>query len=221
MKNKTIYLSHTLSEETVGYGGKREFRATQTLSISKGNSCNQSEWQFSNHIGTHIDAPFHFSNQGLTLDQYPADFWIFNSPQLCVLDVAASEIIGVGSWCEEITPQTDLLLLKTGFEAKRESQDYWAHNPGLSPELGKWLRQHRLNLRLVGLDFISVTSYDHRPLGKIAHHAFLHESNPGRPLLVVEDMKLSELAGNPNRVLIAPLRVKSSDGGPVTVLAEL
>ena len=221
MKNNIQYLSHILSEETSGFGGKKEFHTKRTQSIANGNSCNQSEWQFNNHIGTHIDAPFHFSNQGLTLDQFDAGFWVFTKPQLCVLNVAASEIINVGPWCESVSLETDLLLIKTGFEAKRGSDDYWAHNPGFAPELGAWLRQNRPNLRLVGLDFISITSYDHRPLGKIAHHAFLHEENPGKPLLVVEDMHLAELDSSPSKVVVAPLRVKAADGGPVTVIAEI
>jgi arylformamidase len=219
--SKYIFLSHVLSNETVGYGGKKDFRSKRTLSIREGNSCNQSEWQLNNHIGTHVDAPFHFSDQGLTLDQFAADFWSFTNPQLCTLKTEASCIIDVGPWCDSISVQTDLLLLKTGFEEKRDTEDYWAHNPGLAPELGTWLRTHRPRLRMVGLDFISVTSYDHRPLGKVAHHAFLHEQNPGRPLMVIEDMHLSELHTNPVRVTVAPVRVKEADGGPVTVIAEI
>jgi arylformamidase len=216
-----IYLSHLLSEETQGYGGKADFKSFQTKSIAKGDSCNQSEWHFNNHIGTHIDAPFHFSSRGKTLDQYPAEFWIFQRPQLLEVKTAASEIMTVGNWCNEISTETDLLMLRTGFEKYRGLENYWAHNPGLSPELGLWLREKRPSIRVLGLDFMSITSFENRPLGKLAHQAFLHESKPGNPLLVIEDMHLSELKLSPKKIVVSPMRVKNADGGPVTVVAEI
>jgi kynurenine formamidase len=221
MGSKMVFLSHSLSNETIGYGGQRLFHAKTVQSISEGQSCNRSEWQLSNHIGTHIDAPFHFSKNGATLDQYEAAFWIFNNPQLCVIPTDASVIIDVGEWCDRIAMDADLLLLKTGFEKHRNSETYWAHNPGLAPALGAWLRKFRPQIRVVGMDFISLTSYDHRSLGRVAHHSFLHEENPGRPVLIVEDMHLADLTVSPRKVVIAPILVKSSDGAPVTVIAEV
>lgn len=221
MNSSFIFLSHTLSSNTPGYGGKKDFTSRSVKSIRDGGSCNQSEWQFNNHIGTHIDAPFHFSDLGKTLDQYPAQFWIFHHPQLILIRAEASQIIEPNIWCDSIATDTDLLLLKTDFEQWREDEKYWAHNPGLSPDLGLWLRKNRPQLKIVGLDFISITSYDHRPLGKAAHQAFLHESYPGTPLLVIEDMHLRELKTNPRKVIVSPLRVEKADGSPVTVMAEI
>lgn len=221
MNVKYQFLSHILANETVGYGGKKEFQTIRTLSIEKGDSCNQSEWKLCNHIGTHVDAAFHFSNNGKTIDQLPASFWIFNHVCLVDIPVENSKIIEVGSWVESIPINTELLILKTGFEKHRDTENYWAHNPGLSPELGVWLRKNRLQLRAIGFDFISITSYDNRPLGKVAHKAFLHEENVGNPILAIEDMHLINLIANPKRVIISPLRVLESDGSPVTVFAEL
>lgn len=220
MQTKCIFLSHTLSERTPGYGGKKEFALKKTKSLVDGNSCNQSQWQLSNHIGTHIDAPLHFSQNGKSLDQYPAEFWIFNKPELCHVPTQSSQLIDVSSWCEKIPVNADLLLIKTDFEKFRTSDVYWSHNPGLTPQLGTWLREHRPRLRAVGFDFISLTSYAHRAIGKEAHHAFLHEDHSGSPVLIIEDMRLSELIENPVRVIVAPLIVEKSDGSPVTVIAE-
>lgn len=220
-ENKVVFLSHPISNETIGYGGKKDFHSRAVLSMENGDSCNQSEWSFNNHVGTHIDAPFHFSTTGKTLDQFPASFWIFNHPQLIDLPTDPSVVIDYGPWMESILQETDLLLLRTGFESHRNSENFWAHNPGLSPELGLWLRQNRPTIRVIGLDLMSVTSYDHRALGKKAHNAFLHEAHPGNPLLVIEDMHLAELVSSPKRVTVSPLIVKNADGSPVTVIAEL
>ena len=218
---RTVFLSHPLSPETVGYGGKKTFQTSSTLSMQKGDSCNQSEWHLSNHIGTHIDVPFHFSNSGKKLDSYSADFWIFSTPYLVHLPASASVIIEKNSWSDLIPKTSDLLLIKTDFEKFRDSEDYWAHNPGLSPALGLWLREHRPAIRAIGFDFMSITSYDHRALGKQAHHAFLHEQNVGTPIVAIEDMHLAYLTTQPKRVIVSPLRVREADGSPVTVFAEL
>lgn len=218
--SNTIFLSHFLSNDTIGYGGRKEFKSISTLSISKGDSCNQSDWKLCNHIGTHIDSPFHFSENGKKIDQYPASFWVFTKIHLVDLPTATSVIIEKDLWAEKIPHDCEMLIIKTGFESKRNTESYWAHNPGLSPQLGLWLREHRPYLRMIGFDFISITSYDHRALGKIAHNAFLHEEHIGTPILAIEDMHLVELINTPKKIIVSPLRVLNADGSPVTVIAE-
>jgi kynurenine formamidase len=215
-----LFLSHPLSENTVGYGGKKDFLIQKTQALSAGQSCNQSHWSLNNHIGTHIDAPFHFSDSGKTLDQYDAEFWNFKSPHLINLPTADAAIIDVGPWCQDIPDNCDLLLIKTGFEKNRHQEIYWSHNPGLSPQVGQWLRNHRKNIRALGFDFISLTSYQHRPLGKEAHKAFLVEQPNTQPILLIEDMHLEKLTQAPARIIVAPMIVTKSDGAPVTIFAE-
>jgi arylformamidase len=219
--NQIIFLSHVLSNDTVGYGGRKEFNTGSTLSIAKGDSCNQSEWHLSNHVGTHIDSPFHFSINGKKIDNFEASFWIFTKTHLVDLPTAEAVVIEKDEWVEKIPTDCDLLLIKTGFESRRNTVDYWAHNPGLSPALGLWLREFRPSIRVIGFDFISITSYDHRPLGRVAHHSFLHEDHVGHPILAIEDMHLTELEHSPRRVTVSPLRILDSDGSPVTVIAEI
>lgn len=219
--SQTLFLSHVLSNDTIGYGGKKEFHNSSTLSIAKGDSCNQSEWRLCNHVGTHIDSPFHFSLEGKKIDSFESSFWIFSKIHLVDLPTLESCIINRDKWADEIPMESDLLLIRTGFESKRNTESYWAHNPGLSPELGLWLREFRPKIRVIGFDFISITSYDHRALGKVAHNAFLHERHVGNPILAIEDMHLSELKCAPKKIFVAPLRVLDSDGAPVTVIAEI
>ena len=66
------------------------------------------------------------------------------------------------------------------------------------------------------MDFISLTSYQHRALGKVAHREFLGEND----ILLVEDMKLDELKKSPTSVICLPILIKGIDGCPVTILAE-
>lgn len=214
------FLSHRLDQATPGYGGKSGFSATLVKSITLGESNNSSHWELSNHIGTHVDAPFHFDQNGATVDTFLADFWIFNRPELIDRPASDSEIIGIEEWARAISVETDIVLLRTGFESKRSQRDYWENNPGLAPDLGSWLRENRPNLRVIGFDFLSVTSYQNRSLGRLAHQAFLTETGRGAPLLPLEDMALARLKCSPKTVIVSPLRVVGADGAPVTVLAE-
>jgi arylformamidase len=219
--NKKIYLSHYLSETTPGYGGSAAFFSMPISCICNGDSSNSQFWKLSNHIGTHVDLPRHFSETGATIDSYGADFWWFEFPYLQERAAEQGELISVEAWIENIPKNCDLLLIKTGFEKYRLQDHYWSSNPGLTPELGKWLRQNRPSVRAVGFDLISLTSYLNRPLGRVAHRAFLDPLESGKPIVLVEDMSLKELHCSPKKVWISPLRVEGADGTPVTVFAEI
>jgi arylformamidase len=216
-----IYLSHVLSQKTTGYGGKKGFIFEIVSSQAQGDSSNSSRWIFHNHIGTHIDVPYHFSEKGLKLDSYEASFWYFESPYFIDYPTQAGDLIAPGLWSENIPLEADLLLIRTGFEAYRQKELYWQNNPGLSGELGVWLRENRPKLRAIGLDAISATCYQKRAEGKRAHLAFLSSEVKGNPILIIEDMSLYALKVSPHRVIMTPLIVEGADGGPVTVLAEI
>jgi kynurenine formamidase len=217
-KSKYIFLSHELSEKTPGYGGKKGLVIETVSRIKDGRSANQSLWHLSNHLGTHIDAPYHFDNRGRTLCCFTANEFIFKRVSLVDIRVQPGELILPGAWSKNIRPKTDLLLLRTGFEEKRNKKEYWSKNPGLSLELAVWLRKFCPFIKAVGMDFISATSFLHREEGKIAHRAFLKD---GKPILLIEDMSLENINNTLKKVIVSPLRVKRSDGSPVTILGEV
>ena len=123
---------------------------------------------------------------------------------------------------------TDLLLLRTGFERFRNVNDmdrYIFEGPGIEAEVGVWLRE-KYHLKFIGFDFLSLTSYCHREAGREAHRAFLSRDGKygkkaltGDPILIIEDMHLTELGGEVSSVIVAPLRYTMADGAPVTVIA--
>lgn len=216
-----IFLSHILDVETPGFGGAQGFFNQQVRGISKGDSCNQSEWRLSNHIGTHIDAPLHFSNSGQAVSAAHAEQWIFTQVDIVEIPVNAGELVLPGDWIDKVARDAELLLLRTGFEKFRGEEMYWASNPGLSAELAKELRRRFPKLRAIGVDFISATSFLHRKAGREAHQAFLSPALTGNPIWIIEDMSLRDLRSKPIQVTVAPVRVREADGSPVTVFAFL
>lgn len=210
-----IWLSHPFSPETPGYRGASTLEVELMSSIAGGDTANSARWVFPNHSGTHIDAPAHFYDGAPTLTDYPPDWWIFDRP--CVVDVEAGTepLLGPDHLRSDIRTGTDLVLLRTGYEAERQTERYWSGNPGLDPELAHWLRARHPSVRAVGMDLISVTGYECRTEGRIAHRAFL---DPSAPILPIEDMALAAAPVDLDRVMVVPLRVVSADGGPCTVI---
>lgn len=216
-----IYLSHFLEESTPGYGGNQGFFVKKTKNMCCGDSCNQQEWVINNHIGTHIDCPKHFSAHGKTLSDYEPSFWVSSKVQMIEIPNMDNQLIKLDDYIETISKDTEFLIIKTGHQKHRGNLEYWNNGPGMSPCSGLLLREQRSNLKFIGFDFISLTSYQFRPEGRIAHKNYLDPSLEGNPILIVEDMKLDGLKEAPKSVQIFPLLVKDADGGQVTVVAEV
>ena len=216
---KSIYLSYFINEQTPLYGGEKAIFIDKRSEIVKGASSNTKYLQFPNHTGTHIDFPCHFSDKGKTINDYPAGFWKFH--HVFVIDYGAreKEIIGESILEGIIIPEeTGFLIIKTRFGKYRNKKTYWKNNPGLSPELAFELKKRCPELKVVGFDFISVSSYQNRMLGRDAHKAFLLDND----ILLVEDMKLDELKNNTVNVITAlPLMIDRADGVPITIIADM
>ena len=218
LPENSLWLSHVLAPETPAYGDGEHLRIKAMTRISRGDTANTTRYSIPNHLGTHLDAPLHFADGAPSLTDYEPDFWIFERPQLIDVPGKDGHLVGPADVIEPLEEGTDLLLLRTGYEEYRAEQRYWARNPGLHPDLGPWLRTKHATVRMVGMDVISVTSRLHREEGREAHRALLDPTQPGEPVLALEDMALLHVEGELARVIVAPLRVRNADGGPCTVI---
>jgi len=221
--HKLIRLSHVLSETTPSYGNRDNFRVHKNSSISKGDSVNTSRWEFTNnHIGTHVDVPLHFNPEGLATDQIDINDWIFEKVILIDVPCSFARLINNKDIMDyNIPPDVDMLLIRTGFENYRDQSKYYNDNPGLDEKLAHFLRGRLPNLRCIGFDFISLTSWKSRAEGRQSHKAFLCPEDGVLPIIVVEDMSLKELKSPIEWLIVAPLIVADSNGGPVTVFAKV
>lgn len=220
--HRWVALSYKLDKNTPAYGNGAGVECIQDKSMAHGDSCNTSRWNFSNHLGTHLDFPRHFGEHGKTLDDYPIEFFVFKRVGFVDLgDVPSGKII---SWQDlklyDIPSDIEILLVKTGFCNKRNSPIYWQENPGFSPQLADDLRNRFPSLRILGFDSISLSSFAHRELGREAHKRFLDHD---RPILPLEDMDLSHITETIKfkQVVAAPWMVHGADAAPCTVMAEV
>ena len=210
-----IWLSHQLTDDTPMYGGAKDFKIIRGNSIEKGDSCNTSEMVLPSHTGTHVDAPLHFIQDGKCIEDYAPEEWVFNNIQIVNFKVKPGQIIYSGDIHIDKNYKTELILFRSSFEECRGQDIYWKENPGLSPELADHLIGCCPNLKMLGMDFISISSYMHRELGRESHRTFLNKN-----IRLIEDMHLSVLKKEIllSRVIVMPIRFSGADGSPCTIL---
>lgn len=223
MVKKKIFLSYFINKDTPTYGNRNQVLLTKKSSIEKGDVANETHINSTLHVGTHIDLPNHFYSNGKTLEDYPPDFWFFNRPLFMEIDpvslVVEKEVINILEQTAN-KAEFDIIIIKTGYCHIRESRKYWEENIGFSPAIYEYLMANCPNVRIIGFDSISVSSFQHRDTGRLAHKKFL---NPNHPILLLEDMNLKVLNNQMNisSVIVAPLLIACTDGSPCNVIATV
>lgn len=222
-QSKLMYLSHVLDENTPTYGNRNKFVCEKKSDISKGDIANDSSINSTVHIGTHIDMPYHFFEDGQTIEDFDIDYFRFNN--VLFIDMTPKGVIVKDDLITLLKKQAnkdsyDILIVKTGICHKRNSKDFWQTNYGFDLSIAEYLRLNFSNIRVIGFDSISVSSFTNRMLGRESHKAFL---NPKQPILLLEDMDLTNLNKDSKifKLEIAPLRIAKCDGLPCTIIAEV
>ena len=128
------FLSYTINSDAPFYGGRTGFNSKTSSSIKNGDTANTSIWEFPNHIGTHIDFPYHFYQNGQTIEDFSDDFWIFNENTIQILEVSLSKedllIKPKHLNTSDLNYDLEFLILKTGYGKYRDDEKYWQFNPG-------------------------------------------------------------------------------------------
>ena len=221
--SKLQYLSYLLNEETPTYGNRNKFVCEKKSDISQGDVANDSTVTTTVHIGTHIDMPYHFFEEGQTIEDYDVEY--FSSENILFIAMEPENIIVKDELIQLLDDvddkkQYEFLIVKTGICHQREEKIFWESNYGFDPSLALYIRKQFPNIRIIGFDSVSVSSFANRMLGRESHRAFL---DPKSPLLILEDMDLRNLDKNSQiiEMHIAPLRISKCDGLPCTVLAKV
>ena len=138
---KYIYLSHFIDENTPTYGNREVFNISKKSSIDKGDIANDSRIETTVHIGTHIDMPYHFYENGTTLETFPAGFWIFDHPLFIDIQpntlVIKDELIDAIEKLDHVS-NTDILITRTGICKIRGTEKFWKENYGFDPFLADY-----------------------------------------------------------------------------------
>lgn len=171
--------------------------------------------QCTTHTGTHLDAPFHFFEDGISVDRIPTSQLVGSA---AVLDVRA-DLDGnriprsalERHWPSGFSPQ--VALLRTDWSRARSSTKRYLYEfPGIDPDGAEWLVQR--GLLGVGTDTLGIDPYTNSDFA--AHKVLLRNG-----LWILEALDhLDELRENVAYTLVAaPLKIAGASGAMARVLA--
>jgi kynurenine formamidase len=202
-------------------------RFRQISSIAEGGVANWFEFTTINHNGTHLDAPFHYWQDGPHLTDFPIDDFVFTSPLLVDIAKEDGEFIRAADLAPyaEAFKRADALILRTGYAQRYRASDpqrYGRRAPGFHPDAADVLLAPDSQLRAILMDLPSASSPMHLDEGNAFHREVLGTTGRGRTLFLVEDCRLDPdlTQAELRRVLVVPLLLDNLDAAQVTILAE-
>jgi len=165
------------------------------------------------HLGTHLDAPYHFLSDGLTVDKLDL--------RKCVGPAAVVDLSGKGPK-EEIRPE-DLypyeeaiascrrIILRTGWDKRFASDGYFSDHPAVTREACVWMLERRIVC--LALDMPST----HVSEDAETHRLLL---GPDAEVVLIEGLRgLDRLRGAQVVLMALPLAIEGCDGSPCRVVA--
>lgn len=165
------------------------------------------------HSGTHVDAPYHMLEEGLTVDSLELDRLVGEC--YCINIVPDGKEITAevmaSAWKEEYDGR--MLLINTGWSARRSfSRTFLYDFPGLSLDAASFIVSH--GVRTVGIDTLSIEPYEHSGFE-------VHQMLMGKDIVIIEDMAgLGQLMEGRKYLLVAaPLKIGGGSGAMARVLA--
>lgn len=171
---------------------------------------NITQLSISSHQGTHLDAPYHFFNDGMTVDKLPLDS--FTGKAICI-DVSykrPKQPLTVEDFLpyEEKIVEGSRIIYRTGWDRMFPRTEYFSDFPYLSMELAEWFAGKRI--KMLGMDTPSPSAAD----WMYVHHALL-----GKGIVIVEGLANLEALDEEFIFIAAPLKIKGRDGSPVRAIA--
>ena len=212
---RVLDLSVPVDADTVVYPGDPTPRF-EVHSTIESEGFNLLSIHLGSQSGTHVDAPYHFEEDGLRLDEIPVERFVGPGVVVEARDLGARGQIG---W-EHVEPVADRLapgvvvLLRTGWSRHYGSPAYFEH-PFLGAEACE--RMLGLGVRTFCIDAINIdeTPDDEHPgVGFPSHHLISRLGG-----VIGENFRLDDLPGGDFLVACTPIRLSGADGGPVRAVA--
>jgi arylformamidase len=185
------------------YPGNPVIQIAPQQEVAKGGSSNVSSLAFGSHTGTHVDAPKHFFDDGVTVDALPLD--VLMGP--AVLVRMDDDVMAVGEAdlrLHELKGHSRVLI-KTRNSSFIRDRDFVRDYTYLAPDGAAYLAS--IGVKLVGIDYLSIEQFHS------GHHQ-THRTLLERGIVIVEGLDLSVPPMGPYELRVLPLRLVGLDGSP-------
>ena len=205
---RTYDITLTISPDLPTWPGDPGVELERVEKIEDGSNANVSRVDMGVHTGTHVDAPFHFLQDGITVDKIDLSLltgraYVLHLPEVDVITAPVLENA-------QIPPRTRRVLFKTRNSESWAKKDLVFNTDfvGLSEDGAEYLV--RRGVKLVGMDYLSVAPYKKsRPT---------HEKLLEAGVVIVEGLDLSEVSQGRYTLYCLPLKIANSDGAPARAI---
>ena len=202
---KIYDISLSLSPQCIRWVTSQPMELIERKRMSRGDANNSSSIHASAHAGTHVDAPFHFVPDGMTIEALPLDIFI-GPARVCAVEpgthITAADVEKAG-----IQGETRVLF-KTRNSSLLQKGVYDPSFAAFSVDGAKALVD--LGVGLVGLDYMSAAHADEQvPV----HRAFLDHG-----VILLEGIDLSAVPPGRYELICPPVKLARADGAPCRAL---
>lgn len=206
---KIFDISLTISPDLPVWPGDPSIKLEQVESMDEGAQANVSRLSMGVHVGTHVDAPHHFMNDGRTIEQLPLEV-LTGACYVAQLPDGIEAITAEG--LDDISLPADATRILFGTSNSR----FWSRGGtgfqedfvAVTEDGANWLVEH--GVQLVGVDYLSVAQYsDPGPT---------HRTLLGAGVVVLEGLDLSAVPRGFYDLYCLPLKLLGSDGAPVRAI---
>ncbi|HBE76920.1 MAG TPA: hypothetical protein DDW65_03945 [Firmicutes bacterium] len=199
-------ITQTLYPEILVYPGDPAVQITKSSSIARGNIVNLSSISMGSHTGTHLDAPKHFYDQGVTVDKLPLDYLIGPAK---VFEFKKEMSISKANLQTCSIQAGDIILLKTRNSALLNRAEFSPDFTYLESDAAEYLAG--LPIRTFGFDYLTIDPHDSADFN--AHYHLL-----GQNIVIIEGLNLSQITPGEYQMVALPLKLQDGDGSPARVV---
>lgn len=166
------------------------------------------------HVGTHIDAPFHFTPNGDTVEKIQLNRLVINNNIKTIrIDKRDDELIEVDDLNQYDIKKTDTVLINTDWIKNNKDKKYFTKNPGLSKNAANYLAE--LHINLIGIDTPSIDPGLDKEFNS-------HKILLGNNIPIIENLNNIDKILNKKFTFIAlPLKLKDCSGAPIRAVAVM
>lgn len=187
------------------YPGDPAVSVDLTSRISEGGVANVSFLKFGTHTGTHLDAPSHFIDGAMTVDQIPLNLLIGRAR---VVEIPSAVITAEA--LEEIDFAEDArVLFKTRNSYLWSEPSFVEEFVHLTKEAAERLVEQ--GIKVVGIDYLSVEKFNFE--SPDVHRILL-----GSGAIIIEGLNLREVEPGDYELICLPMKVEGGDGAPARVV---
>lgn len=200
MAKKIIDISMALDAKTPEWPGDVPFKFRLSVTQEQSGSVNIGELSTSTHMGTHIDAPFHYDDNGLKVEELPLDIYLTKAQ---VVDVAEVQNVSVEN-LPEIEEVVEAVLLHTA--AWQDRTTFPTSWPEFDISIAEWMALK--GIRLLGVDVPSVDPQTSKDLP-------MHQAMNRNGRFILEGIVLDDVPAGVYQLAALPLKITGADGSPV------